>query len=154
MEKSTIVSAISASSASDKSLPAFSATTGRAVSEPHGAGGEQLSLPVETGQRLAHARAFIEAHFADNIGLADMAAATELSVFHFARCFKRETGVAPHHYLMSARVERAKAMLAETSLTLSEIARACGFAGQSHFTTAFGRHTGVTPGAWRSALRR
>jgi len=136
------------------SQPAFSTAAGRAVSEPRGGGGGQLAHCVETGQRLARARAFVEAHIADDIGVADMAAATELSVFHFARCFKRETGVAPHHYLMSARVERAKAMLAETSLTLGEIARACGFAGQSHFTTAFGRHTGVTPGAWRSALRR
>jgi len=44
-------------------------------------------------------------------------------------------------------------MLAGTNMGLAEIALACGFAGQSHFTTAFKRHTGATPGAWRASVR-
>lgn len=136
-----------------KGQPAFPTVVERGGLKPHGAPGGRLPGRAETGRRPARARAFIDAHIADDIGVAEMADAVELSLFHFARCFKRVTGVAPHRYLMSHRVERAKELLVETSLSLAEIAQSCGFAGQSRFTTAFKRHAGVTPGRWRHAVR-
>ncbi|MDX2205977.1 MAG: AraC family transcriptional regulator [Hyphomicrobiaceae bacterium] len=102
--------------------------------------------------RLTRVKDFIEANLDRDLGLADIAAAAELSPFHFARAFKHQTGVPPHHYLMERRVDRARQLLAASQVSLAEIALACGFAGQSHFTTAFKRHTGVTPGAWRAAV--
>jgi AraC family transcriptional regulator len=101
---------------------------------------------------LSRAKEYINAHLAADIGLAEIATAAGLSSFHFARAFKRETGVPPHRYLMEQRVERARELLTSRDMTLVEISLACGFAGQSHFTTAFKRHTGVTPGAWRAAV--
>lgn len=103
--------------------------------------------------RLARVKEFVDAHLADDLSLAEIAAAAELSPFHFARVFKRETGAPPHRYLMERRVARARELLAGTTMDLAEVALACGFAGQSHFTTAFKRHTGLTPGAWRAAVR-
>jgi AraC family transcriptional regulator len=105
-----------------------------------------------TPRRLARAKEFIEAHLADDFNLKAVAAAVDLSPFHFARAFKRETGLPPHRYLMERRVELARSLLADAEISLAQIALACGFAGQSHFTTAFRRCAGMTPGAWRNML--
>lgn len=102
--------------------------------------------------KLSRAKEYIEEHLDEDFDLDGLARAAELSPFHFARAFKREMGIPPHRYLMERRVDRARVLLAQTALGLAEIALACGFAGQSHFTTAFKRHTGVTPGAWRAAV--
>jgi len=100
-------------------------------------------------QRIARAIEYAEAHLGDPIGLAEMAAAACLSVFHFSRCFRAVTGVAPHAWLMKRRVERAQAMLATSKFPLAEVAYACGFASQSHFTSVFKGRVGVTPGTYR-----
>jgi AraC family transcriptional regulator len=59
----------------------------------------------------------------------------------------------PHEWLQTCRVERAKDMMMAADLSLAEVALACGFADQSHFTRIFTRKTGSTPGAWKR-LRR
>jgi AraC-like DNA-binding protein len=63
------------------------------------------------------------------------------------------TGSTPHRYVLRARIERASELLRMTSLSIAEISDAVGFAGQSHFCTAFGRETGVTPTQYRRRCR-
>jgi len=84
--------------------------------------------------------------------LRDIADACGLSVSHFSRAFRRSTGVAPHAWLLQARVEAAKALLPKRESSLSKIARACGFADQSHFSRVFTQRVGLTPGAWRKTV--
>jgi AraC family transcriptional regulator len=60
-------------------------------------------------------------------------------------------GVAPHNWLLMRRIEIAKQKLRGRQLSLSDVAFACGFADQSHFTRVFTRMVGVSPGAWRRA---
>ena len=89
---------------------------------------------------------------ADLAGLAplhDIAAACGVSVSHFSRAFRRTTGLAPHGWLLQARVEAAKTMLRRRDASLFEIAVACGFADQSHFTRVFTQRVGLSPGTWR-----
>jgi AraC family transcriptional regulator len=81
--------------------------------------------------------------------LLDIADACGVSVSHFSRAFRRSTGLAPHAWLLHARVEAAKALLQKREASLSTIARVCGFADQSHFTRVFTRRVGLSPGAWR-----
>jgi len=102
-------------------------------------------------RRIDRALELIEARIDQDIGLDELAAAACLSPFHFSRCFRASVGETPHAYLMSRRVARARDLLARTELTLAEIAYACGFASQSHFTAAFKRRVGTTPGAFRRA---
>ena len=84
------------------------------------------------------------------LDLAALAAVAELSVFHFARRFRAEVGVPPCRYARALRVELAKTkMLAEPNQPLADVALACGYADQSHFTTAFRQVTGMTPRAYR-----
>jgi AraC family transcriptional regulator len=68
---------------------------------------------------------------------------------HFSRAFKRSLGLSPTAYVAIRRVERAKALMSSTREHLSEIALACGFTDQSHFTRWFRRIVGVSPGQWR-----
>lgn len=86
--------------------------------------------------------------------LSVIAAACGLSPDHFARAFRKSTGLAPHAWLLQARVDRATVLLRNHALTLSEIALTCGFVDQSHFTRVFVRRVGATPGAWRRMVER
>ena len=81
--------------------------------------------------------------------LAEIATACGLGAGSFARAFRRSTGLAPHAWLLTARVDRAMTLLRQPQMPLSEIALACGFADQSHFTRVFTRQTGRSPGVWR-----
>src|ERR1700730_16968930 len=71
-----------------------------------------------------------------------------LSFSHFSRACHKSTGLAPHAWLLQVRFESAKAMLRSGDASLSTIARACGFADQSHFARVFTRRIGLSPGAW------
>lgn len=84
-----------------------------------------------------------------DLGLDDLAAIAGCSPTHFSRAFKQSIGLAPFHWLNEQRIEKAKELLENSRLSLAEIALAVGFSAQPQFTTAFGRATGLTPGAWR-----
>jgi len=96
---------------------------------------------------------FLMTHLADDIGLDALAAIAGLSPKHFARAFRQSTGMPPHRWLIERRIDRAKALLLTTDLSLAEIALACGFADQSHFTAAFRKLAGLTPGGYRQEIR-
>ena len=87
------------------------------------------------------------------IPVAELARAVSLSPGHFVRAFKQTTGQPPHRWLIEQRIDKAKQLLIGTTLSLGEIALACGFADQSHFTRMFSRVTHSTPGAWRRDKR-
>jgi AraC family transcriptional regulator len=92
---------------------------------------------------------FIVDHCAEDICLDDLAELTGLTGKHFARAFKQSTGLPPHQYLILQRIEAAKTRLMTGKASLADIAVACGFADQSHFTAAFRKAVGVPPGTWR-----
>jgi AraC-like DNA-binding protein len=94
-------------------------------------------------------REYVDAHLGDSMDLATLAAVAGLSIHHFARGFKQSTGLTPHHYLTQKRVERAQDMLANSALSLSEIAYAVGFSDQSHLARHFRQMLGITPGRFR-----
>jgi AraC family transcriptional regulator len=95
--------------------------------------------------------ALIEARLAAALPLEVLADEADLSTFHFAKMFKASFGLAPHRYVTERRIARAKDLLKEHRTSLAEIALACGFASQSHFTRRFAQATGLTPAAWRGA---
>jgi AraC family transcriptional regulator len=95
----------------------------------------------------------IEDRLDQDLSLADLAAAVGLSRFYFLRVFRAELGMPPHRFIMLRRCERAKRLLVEDRLPLSELGLACGFCNQAHFTTAFRRVTGLPPGRWRRERR-
>jgi AraC family transcriptional regulator len=111
------------------------------------------------GYRLApwqsrRATELLRENLGGKIGLADVAQACGLSVSHFARSFKETLGVSCHRWLTERRIERAQALLVNTSTPLVEIAIQAGFADQPAFTRTFGHVVGVTPARWRREHRR
>jgi AraC-like DNA-binding protein len=98
------------------------------------------------------ARACLEARFAENISLGELAAEAGLSKFHLARSFTQAVGVPPHRYQTLLRVSAARRMLA-CGDSLKRASEASGFADEAHLTRWFKRELGVPPGAWRRALR-
>ena len=93
------------------------------------------------------------ADLSTNPSLLRVAEACKLSVSHFSRAFKVSTGVPPHQWLLTARIERARNLLADSATPLVEVADMCGFADQSHFSRIFARTMGTSPGAWRREHR-
>jgi AraC-like DNA-binding protein len=107
-------------------------------------------LPPSAMHRLQD---HVDAHLSESIDLAELAAIAGLSLFHFARQFKLSTGMTPHYYLVSRRVQRAQQMLASTDLSLTDVALATGFSDQSHLTRHFRQVVGTTPGQFRRSHR-
>lgn len=103
--------------------------------------------PSHRLRAVADAMAYIEANYAREIKLEDVAGAVHLSPFHLARLFKQVSGLSPHQHLVQVRVNAARSLLSAGSgqRSLAEVAAAVGFADQSHLTRQFKRHFGVTP---------
>jgi AraC family transcriptional regulator len=86
--------------------------------------------------------------------LEQMAAVVHTSPYHFARQFKASTGLPPHQYVITRRVERAQHLLrADGKFGLAEVALRVGFSDQSQFSFHFKRIVGVTPRQFRISAR-
>lgn len=102
----------------------------------------------------AHAAArFIERHVTDALTLDAVAAAVELSAYHFVRVFRAGIGVTPHQYLMRVRLQHAIALLRDTALPVTDVAYEVGWGDLSTFNRTFRRDVGCTPMQLRRRLR-
>lgn len=113
--------------------------------------GQPAGRPGLSGRQLAAAREVMEARLAEPIPLADLAAATSLSVSQFSRQFKASTGETPHRFLMRLRAETACRLLRSTTMPIPEVATRCGFSHQEHLTRVLRAQSGTTPAAVRRA---
>jgi AraC family transcriptional regulator len=85
--------------------------------------------------------------------LEQLASAACLSVNHFVRAFRQQTGVTPHRHVVLRRLERALALLKTPHKSVAEVAEDVGFGTPAHFVATFRRTMGVTPGEFQAALR-
>jgi AraC family transcriptional regulator len=114
------------------------------VSRPAGA-----STRERSPRWLRAAREYLHAHFADEVSLAETAAAAGVHPSHLARVFRRALGCSVGEYVRGLRVDFACRELARGDQPLAQIALAAGFTDQSHFTRCLRRRTGLTPAAFR-----
>jgi len=105
-----------------------------------------------SGWQQKHIAEFVEANLADDLRLTTLSELIDLSPYHFARAFKQSFGQSPHRYHIGRRIERAKALLAEPTLSITEIAQRVGFAETSSFSAAFRKSTGLAPREYRRGL--
>jgi len=101
-----------------------------------------------TKQQLKQVTDYIHEYLEQDLSLAELASLVQLSSYHFARLFKRSTGLSPHKYLLKCRIERVKQLLIARTLSLAEIASVVGFSSQGHLNYHFKRLVGVTPKAF------
>jgi AraC-like DNA-binding protein len=119
-----------------------SAYGGMQVTRPHARGG----LAPWQERR---AKDLLSSKSNGEMPLAELARGCGLSAGHFTRAFRQSFGMAPHQWLLTLRVKRAKKQLLNLDTSLADIAIDCGFADQSHFTRVFRKQIGATPGQWR-----
>lgn len=112
----------------------------------------ELSRVGLVDRRIRRSVELMHTQLDQDLSLKALAAASYLSPFHFARLFKKLTGLSPHNYLASIRATRAQLLLAETDLSVSEIGARVGYLSGSHFTKAFRLATGATPREFRKSL--
>ena len=100
-------------------------------------------------RHLLRARDLIDARYAEPLDVAALARRAHASPAHFSRSFKRAFGETPHQYLLTRRIERAKHLLRETDLSVTEVSLEVGFRSLGSFSAAFKRIVGVGPREFR-----
>jgi AraC-like DNA-binding protein/ligand-binding sensor protein len=103
-------------------------------------------------ETVTRARAFIAKNQDRDVSLAEVAKAVNTSTFYFCKLFKKATGLTFTDYLSRVRIEKAKNLLLNPNLRISEIAYEVGFQSLTHFNRIFRKLTGQSPSAYRSAL--
>lgn len=99
---------------------------------------------------IRHALAYIDAHYAADVGVDDLARAAGLPRFVFLRKFKAQVGESPYRHLTAVRLDRAAERLRSTRDSVLAVAIDCGFGDPSRFARAFARRFGATPLRWRA----
>ena len=102
--------------------------------------------------RLARVLEYINANLHRPIYLIEMANAAGLSRMRFATQFRAATGFSPHEYILRQKVNRARDLLRDPSVTLVDVALQLGFRSQSHFSTVFKKQVGDSPARWRTLI--
>ncbi|WP_414924497.1 helix-turn-helix transcriptional regulator [Pseudomonas sp. IT-P291] len=118
--------------------------------------GEAVPSPAHgsiTGYRMRLLDEFIDAGLDGPLSVPAMAGLLGLSEGYFMRAFKNATGKSPHAYLIDRRLARARALMRDSTATLTEIAYACGFNSQAHMATTFKQRLGVSPAQLRQCSK-
>ena len=106
---------------------------------------EATRVQLNTQVRVQQMLAFIYAHYAEHVTLADIADAASISRSEAGRCFQAYMGCTPVNALIRHRLQKAHGMLHDAALTLQEISDACGFHSVNYFSRQFRKHYGYTP---------
>lgn len=96
----------------------------------------------------------IHANLAEDLSSQILAARADVSLAHFSRIFRAAMGVAPHRYVLAARLDLARRLLTQSTLPISRIVEECGFSSQSHLTASFRAAHSTTPAQYRAHVRR
>jgi AraC-like DNA-binding protein len=100
------------------------------------------------------AAAYFRARLDEKIRLGEVARSLGVNRTRLFEQFKRATGLTPNDYLLRARVDRARELLADARKSVTEVAFAVGLGSSQYFSTVFRRYTGQTPGDFRRSLGR
>ena len=101
---------------------------------------------------VTRAKEFVRAHIAEPITGRRLAAIVHVSPDYFVRVFQEATRVPFMEYVLGLRIERAKALLAEPSMRIEQVACAAGFGSVPEFRAVFGKHVGMSPAQYRAYL--
>jgi AraC family transcriptional regulator len=98
---------------------------------------------------LNRVRGKIEANLDADLSLESLAEESGYSRAHFLRMFRAATGLTPHQYVLNLRLRRAQECLRQPGSSIIDVVVSCGFASQSHMTSLFRQHLGMTPAQFR-----
>jgi AraC-like DNA-binding protein len=113
-------------------------------------GVRRSAVPLQ--RHLLRARDLMDRAYAEPLDVAALAARAHVSRAHFNRGFKEAFGETPHRYLVSRRMERAKALLRDGHLSVTDVCLAVGFTSLGTFSTQFRRYVGQSPSGYRDRV--
>lgn len=105
------------------------------------------------GWQLKRITEYANSRLDEDVTLTDLAEVCNLSPQYFCNAFSKTVGQPPHHWLRSLRMDKAKSLLADSRITITDIALTVGFKSQGSFATAFRKVTGMTPSNYRALIR-
>lgn len=112
-----------------------------------------LAMPpkslLERDSPIGQTVKYIREHVGEQIRLQELAEMTHLSMCHYSHAFKQQTGFAPTEYIMNTRLEKAKMLLLQTTLPISEIAAEVGYESGSSLSSLFLKRVGCSPRDYR-----
>jgi AraC-like DNA-binding protein/ligand-binding sensor protein len=114
---------------------------------------QALARTSEEPAAVASAKQFVQAHVEEPLTLAQVVRHVHVSRFYFCKLFKKATGMTLTEYVSRVRVEKAKTLLVDPSLRVSEIVYAAGFGSIPQFNSVFKRLVGMPPTEYRETLR-
>jgi len=104
---------------------------------------------------ILKAQEFIKRSYMDeNIGLNEIAGEVGFSPPYLSSIYKKETGTNVSEYLLETRMKKARELLGETDLKITDVCSQVGYANQYYFSASFKKHTGFTPKEFRNSVRR
>jgi AraC-like DNA-binding protein len=115
-----------------------------------GYAGEMTPEKLADLARLRRARDLMDREYARPLDVAELARAALMSPAHFSRQFRAAYGETPYAYLMTRRIERAKALLRSDELSVTEVCLAVGCTSLGSFSARFTQLVGETPTAYRA----
>ncbi len=108
---------------------------------------------IFSGQpEIAKARQYIETHWLDEFAMEKIAQAANMSRYHFARVFKKHTGMTPYSYYQDIKIRRLKEALRDTNLSITQAFASCGVEYSGSFARVFRDKVGMTPTQYRKSL--
>lgn len=92
---------------------------------------------------------YMEEHYAEDVQISSLAEMYYINPYYLSHCFKRSTGYSPKRFLLLTRLAKAKELLLNSDLLVSEVAFKSGFLDTNNFIRYFKREVGVTPNKFR-----
>ena len=117
-----------------------------------------LAVPTESqvvsgNRQCASVKRYIDLHFKEALTLEQLAEDAHMNKYYLSHVFKREYGISPINYMITKRIEESKYLLAETDLSMSQIAQLLGFSSLSYFSQVFRRTQATTPMEYRKSTK-
>ena len=108
---------------------------------------------ISTNRQCAAVRRYIDLHFKEPLTLEQLAEEGHMNKFYLSHAFKKEYGLSPINYMITRRIDESKYLLAETDLSMSQIAQLLGFSSLSYFSQVFRRTQDISPKEYRQSQR-
>ena len=114
----------------------------------------QTAHKVISGNRqCAAVKRYIDLHFKEPLSLEQLSNEAHMNKYYLSHAFKREYGVSPINYMIARRIDESKYLLAETDLSMSQIAQLLGFSSLSYFSQVFRKAHGASPMEFRQSSK-
>ncbi len=98
---------------------------------------------------IQEVKEYVSLHLSERMSVKELADRVYMSTTHFSRVFKQQTGLSPYEFILISRMNRAKELLHQSDMSISQIAYASGFNSESNFIHSFSQNTGMTPNKFR-----